>query len=166
MDLLGVVTTERLRLEPITTGHAEAMFAVLGHPEMYEYLDESPPDSVDALRQRYRALERRTSPDGTEQWLNWAVRRAEDGHHLGYVQATVRADGSASVAYVFSPGAWGRGYATEAVTGLGTRLERAAGVTTLDATVDRRNHRSIALLERLGFAPTGRTTGHDLHYER
>jgi len=160
------LTTERLCLEPITTDHAEAMFEVLGAPEIYAYLDESPPDSVDALRERYRVLERRTSPDGTEQWLNWAVRRAEDGHHLGYVQATVRADGWASVAYVLSPGTWGHGYATEAVTALAAWLETAWGVTTLDATVDRRNHRSIALLERLGFAPTGRTPGDDQHYQR
>jgi RimJ/RimL family protein N-acetyltransferase len=82
------------------------------------------------------------------------------------VQATVRADGSAAVAYVLSPGAWGRGYATEALTGLGAWLERAWGVTTLDATVDRRNRRSIALLERHGFAAAGRATGDDLRYER
>ena len=80
--------------------HADEMFAVLSDPAIYEY-ENQPPASVEWLRARFEKLESRRSADGTEQWLNWVVRRADAGL-IGYVQATVRAEGTAAIAYELS----------------------------------------------------------------
>ena len=90
---MQALATTKLQLEPLTVGHAEDMFAVLRSPLLYEYLDPKPPASIEHLRERYARLERRQSPDGAEQWLNWVVRH--NGHLIGFVQATLTKPGTA-----------------------------------------------------------------------
>jgi len=145
--------TLRLRLEPLEERHALVLFEGLRQPELYAYLDEPPPESVAALRERYRRLERRRSPDGLEAWLNWAIRLNATGRYVGYVQATARRDDSASIAYVLFRDDWGHGFAREAVGAVIEHLQRQRGTTRFLATVDARNLRSIALLEALSFVP-------------
>ena len=120
------------------------MFEVLSDPLIYEYLDFPPPPSLEHLQRVYASLERRASPDGTEQWLNWIVVR--DGAAIGLVQATVRGD-ETEVAYIFGSAHWGRGFAFEAMTAMLAHL----GGQRFFANVDARNERSIMLLTRLGF---------------
>jgi RimJ/RimL family protein N-acetyltransferase len=140
-----------LSLEPQTVEHAEEMFAVLSDPAIYEY-ENQPPASVEWLRTRFGKLESRRSADGTEQWLNWVVRSAEGGL-IGYVQATVRADGSAAIAYELSSAHWGRGLGRRAVAAMLVELVARYRVTAFDAVAKQQNWRSLRLLERLGFAP-------------
>jgi RimJ/RimL family protein N-acetyltransferase len=131
------------------------MFTVLCDPAIYEFENE-PPASLEALRERFRRLESRRSPDGREQWLNWVVRQRGDGAAVGYVQATVLADGSALIAYEFGSAWWGRGLAREAVAALIERLRSAHGAGAVGAVFKRNNVRSRRLLERLGLqAPRG-----------
>lgn len=149
------LTAGALTLEPQTAAHAEDMFELLREPALYEYLDDEPPASADALRQRFARLESRRSADGTEHWLNWVIRH--QGRLIGYVQATVQPapEGCVGwVAYVLGRAFWGHGHATLAVRALVDELVQRYGVTRLQASVDPRNRRSIALLERLGFSPT------------
>ena len=75
------------------------MFDVLSDPAIYEFLDYGPPESVDALRSTYSRLESRKSPDGSEDWLNWAV-RDDSARFVGYVQATVYPSRHAWIAFV------------------------------------------------------------------
>ncbi|HEX6370897.1 MAG TPA: GNAT family N-acetyltransferase [Longimicrobium sp.] len=150
-EALGVLTTARLRLEPIETRHAEVFFGGLQDSDLYEFIDDIAPVTVEALRERYRMLARRQSPDGSEWWLNWAVASRVDGRYLGYVQATIPRDRPALIAYVFFRAAWGKGYATEAVAHLVGYLHRTWGCAEVAARVDAGNARSIALLGRLGF---------------
>lgn len=139
-----------LVLEPQVAAHADAMFDVLADPAIYEFENE-PPASREILRARFLRLETRTSNDGAEQWLNWVVRLAA-APSMGYVQATVRRNRSANIAYVFASTYWGRGYATRSVAAMIDELAQAYGVQRLDAIAVRRNLRSLRVLERLGFA--------------
>ncbi len=152
-----------LRLEPLTTAHAEAMFEILAEPGIHRYLDYPPPPSVEHLRDVHHRLEARRSPDGSQRWLNWAIRDPE-GPLLGYVQATVTASGTAWVAYVLSTRHWGRGHGRIAVRAMVEHLETVYAVRRFLATVEVENRRSIRLLERLGFhaATTEELEGHDL----
>jgi RimJ/RimL family protein N-acetyltransferase len=136
--------TARLVLEPLTVAHAPAMFDVLRDPLIYTYLDFGPPTSLAHLQRVYAALERRASPDGTEEWLNWIV--VLDGAPIGVVQATISA-GGCEVAYILHSAHWGRGYALEAMTAMLAHL----GERAFFANVEETNARSIRLLERLGF---------------
>jgi len=148
--MMNSLETPRLLLEPQTAAHAQAMFEVLGDPAIYRY-ENAPPASLEGLCERYAKLETRRSGDGHEQWLNWVLRQ-RSGDLIGYVQATVKADGQAFVAYVLASAHWGQGLASEAVTAMLGELAARYGVHTLWAVFKRANARSRRLLERLGFA--------------
>ena len=138
-------------LEPRTAAHAEALFAVLAEPALYEFIEEDPPASVELLRRKFARSESRRSPDGSQQWLNWVV-RDEALNAAGYVQATVAADLQTHIAYMFGSAFQGRGIASTAVAQMLAIVAAEFGVTTFFAVAERKNSRSVRLAERLGFA--------------
>lgn len=140
-----------LTLEPQTAAHAAEMFVVLADPAIYEYENE-PPQSLEGLRERFAELESRRSPNGREQWLNWVI-RLPDGRLAGYVQATVHADGHASIAYELNSAFWGQGLARRSVEAMIDELAAYYGVHCVTAVLKQVNRRSLRLLQRLGFAP-------------
>jgi ribosomal-protein-alanine N-acetyltransferase len=160
-DTERTLISPRLALEPIEGRHAEALFGLLQDPSIYVYVPTEPPASVSALRERYEYLARRKSPDGREAWLNWAVRVQETGAYAGTIQATVRPDATALLAYELGAGHRGAGYATEACEAVIRELVDGHGVAEVVALVDTRNARSIRLLERLGFERTRHVVGAD-----
>lgn len=131
------------------------MFDGLQDEAIYTFIEEQPPRDLVALTTRYQALEKRRSPTGEAGWLNWTLRLADSELFIGYVQATIRQDCVAEVAYVVFPRWWGHGYATEAVSAMIGHLEQH-DVREFVARVHRDNSRSIALLRRLGFLRTDR----------
>lgn len=147
-------------LEPQTVDHAAGMFVVLSDPAIYEYENE-PPASLAWLTARFAKLESRRSADGREQWLNWVVRLPSSAL-AGYVQATVKPDGQAAIAYIFSSEHWGRGIASHAVAAMLAELARHHGVHRFFAVLKRDNFRSSRLLERLGFE-RGTLAQHEAH---
>jgi [ribosomal protein S5]-alanine N-acetyltransferase len=147
---MRAIVIGNLRLEPQLAAHAEEMFALLSDPALYRY-ENAPPASVEALRERFSRLEGRRSPDGAELWLNWVL-RLEGVGLVGYVQATVRSDGLAGIAYVLGSSHWGRGLASRAVKAMIAELGDEYGTRTVFAILKRENERSRKLLERLGFA--------------
>lgn len=152
-----------LVLEPLVSGHAEAMFEVLSDPALYRYLDHPPPPTVEHLQAVYASVEKRLSPDGSQVWLNWVVRRHGQAP-LGYVQATVMPNHTAWVGYVFSVQHWGRGHATQAVRAMLEHLAVDCGIRRFLASVEAENLQSIRLLERLEFWPAqgNELEGHEL----
>ena len=147
---MHVIETGSLTLEPQTVAHAEEMFVVLSDPAIYEYENEPPP-SLEWLRARFTKLEARRSSDGREQWLNWVI-RLPTSELIGYVQATVRANGRAAIAYALSSRYWGRGLARQAVQAMVAELVEHYQARRLSAVLKRVNLRSLRLLERLGFS--------------
>ena len=141
--------SERLIFEPLEARHASELFESLRDPELYQFLDESPPVSERSLRERFAALESRKSPDGKQLWLNWAVREKETGCAIGCVQATLE-DERAHIGYILAKHAWGKGLGAEAVSWLVRRM-LALHVTRIIATVEERNVPSLRILESLGF---------------
>ena len=148
---LKTLHTPRLRMEPLEESHAGALFEGLRHEALYEFISERAPESVEALRERYRRLATRESADGCQSWLNWALWSLPADRYVGFVQATVHRDHSADIAYVLFHDAWGHGYAREAVAALILHLREDWDARHVRASVDTRNRRSIALLESLGF---------------
>lgn len=149
---MRVIETSRLTLVPQTAEHAHEMFVVLSDPAIYEYENEPPP-SLEWLCARFARLETGRSTDGREQWLNWVI-RLPTLDLIGYVQATIRPEGRAGIAYELSSAFWGRGLASEAVAAMITELIDQYGVRNFAAVLKRGNLRSFRLLERLGFILT------------
>ena len=141
-----------LTLEPQVAAHAPELFRVLIETGVHDFLDDAPPPSPLALRERLARLETRGSADGREQWLNWVIRLAT-GEVAGFVQATVPQVRPAWIAFVLGSSHWGRGIAHRASLAMMAELHLAYGVTHLLASAERKNARSTSLLQRLGFAP-------------
>jgi len=151
-----VLETDRLRLEPLRVPHARELFPLYQDARIYRFIPQEPPASLETLEARCRRLEKRLSHDGREAWLNWVVRSKETGRVMGRIEATVREDATAGIAYELSPLFWGAGIATEACGRILDLLFGPYAVDEIDALVDTRNASSIRLLERLGFTRTGR----------
>lgn len=152
-----------LTLEPQCASHADAMYAVLRDSALFIYLDDAPPTSAAALRERFARLESRRSADGREQWLNWVI-RLDTGELAGFVQATVCEAGLAWIAFLIGREFWGQGIAQRAARAVLDEASQHYAVTHWLATADQRNQRSIRLLTHLGFtqAPPAMRAEHDV----
>ena len=142
----------RLVFEPLRAAHAALLFPLLADPRLYAYVPDEARATVALLAERFAELEAGAPAGTNETWLNWVIRRAADGAAIGTLQATVEPDARAWLGYLLAPSAWGHGYATEACDWLVGELARRHGVHELLASVDVRNAKSIAVLERVGFA--------------
>lgn len=167
-DPEALLFTERLRLEPIRAAHAVELFPLLSDARLYEHIPQDPPPDVAALERRYARLQHRASDDGSQRWLNWALRALDaDGTPLvGTAQATVLPAGEsqparALIAYELGHAWQGRGYATEACRRVLALLFHDYAVQRVIAECDTLNAASIRLLERLGFVQAGITKDAD-----
>ncbi len=142
--------SERLRIEPIRSAHAERVLASLQNPAIYIYLPEDPP-TAEALQKRYDFLEKGSSPDGQELWLNWVAFLRDSMTPIGTFQATLPKGKAGAFAYVVFPSFWRQGYAREMATCLLTHLFEAHSIPSLFAEIDTRNIGSIRLVESLGL---------------
>lgn len=147
----SVLQTERLLLEPLHEHHAQHLFPLLVDPRIYTFIPQDPPASLPELQLRYKQLQIRSSPDGAEVWLNWAIYLKTQQQYAGLVQATIGATKIAYLAYELNPKFWGLGYASEACRQVIKMLFTEHQVREIIAEVDTRNVASTKLLERLLF---------------
>jgi ribosomal-protein-alanine N-acetyltransferase len=147
--------TPRLLLEPILPAHAPMLNESLQDAELYRFIPQDPPPSLEALTDRYDFLSARRSPDGHEAWLNWAVRDKRSGDYVGTLEATVEEDPLAFIAYMVFVPYQRRGFAAEACGQLLEHLVDDYRVGVVAAEIDTRNTASIALVESLGFERVG-----------
>jgi len=145
-----VISSRRLRGEPVERRHAAAMFEVLNDASVYRFLPDDPP-SLDRLERQYEFLTAGRSPNGEESWLTWILIPWGSSEPIGFVQATVTQRAAAYVAYVLHPRHWRQGYGREAVTALLDVVFRMQGVDRAIAEIDTRNAASIGLVQALGF---------------
>ena len=157
IDEIGTsaLDTVRLALEPLRVDHAEEMAPLLGDAALYGFTEVGPP-TLEELRARYVRQVAGASPDGAERWLNWIVRRREDGRAAGFVQATLAEDpppATAVLAWVVGVQSQGQGYAREAAGAVVARLDHA-GVQRFVAYIHPEHAASMAVARSLGMAPT------------
>ncbi len=96
-----VLHTQRLVLEPLKQHHAALLYPILQDPQIYCYIPQEPPTSIEILQQHYQKLERRLSPTDEEAWLNWAVCLKSREQFIGRVEASISSKRSADFAYMF-----------------------------------------------------------------
>jgi len=113
------LSSDRLRLSPLTPEDAAELVVVLSDPSLYRFMGGAPP-KLEELQHRYRMLATRRSPDGEELWLNWVIRDRHTQNALGTLEATVRVGESsvAHIAWVLGTNAQGNGYASESARAL------------------------------------------------
>jgi RimJ/RimL family protein N-acetyltransferase len=135
--------------------HAIQMWPVLDDPALHVYIGGEPP-TLEQLQRRYALQVVGRSPDGSQQWLNWVLRRRDTGQLAGTVQATVSdLDGSvtAEIAWVIGTSHQGQGFAKEAARALVDWL-REHGVRVVIAHVHPRHEASQAVAAAAGLKAT------------
>lgn len=159
--------TLRLVLEPLTVDHAGEMVPVLADERLYAFTGGTPP-TLEELGARYARQASGRSPDGVERWLNWIVRRSEDGVAVGFVQAAISEDPpptAAVLAWVVGVRFQGHGYAREAATALAAWLA-GTGVSRLVAYIHPEHTASMAVARALGLTPTDARVDAEVVWER
>ncbi|MFJ5552785.1 GNAT family N-acetyltransferase [Streptomyces sp. NPDC093225] len=152
------LTTPRLRLEPLRVDHAPEAVSVFDDVRLHTWTGGTPA-TLAQLEARYARQSAGRSPDGTQGWLNWMLRRTSDAHLVGTVQATLYHPPSAtgieaSLAWVVGTAHQGHGYAREGARAMAAWL-RTQGVTRLAAYVHPEHEASMSVARALGLRPTG-----------
>jgi RimJ/RimL family protein N-acetyltransferase len=164
---MTVFETERLIVRPWTDG-AEDLARILdiySRVEVTRWLGNPVPMAT--LDEARAALERWSAIAAADGRLGvWAMQRRADNKVVGSVLVKHLPNSEEiEVGWNLHPEAWGNGYATEG--GRGAIVHAfAGGVAELFAVVRPGNGPSLAVCERLGMAPLGRTTRwYDLELE-
>jgi RimJ/RimL family protein N-acetyltransferase len=146
--------TERLRIRPLRpTEDAEPLHELWGDPEAMRFVrpDRTPLD-VDGVRSRLEDVVRRQ--DG---WGFWAVEERDSERLVGAAGLfPLEWKGpEIEVAYHVLPCAWGRGYATEAASGLVDAAWRETDLDRVVAVAFEENRASTRVMEKLGMTYEG-----------
>lgn len=150
-----VIVTPRLTLRPFRPADLPAFLAYRNDPEVARFQGWATPMSEEAARDFLDENARPSWP--LAGGIQIAVALTASDELLGdlYVAEYGGDSRQAIIGYSLARQQQGRGYATEAVSGLLEQLFRAHGLHRVVATVDARNGPSIALLERLGMRREG-----------
>jgi len=149
------LSSGRLELEPLCPEHADEMAPLLDDVGLHTFIGGAPA-TRDELKGRYIRQVVGRSPDGSQRWLNWVVRRRDSGQAVGTTQATVSehdAGLTADVAWVIGASQQRQGYAQEAAKVM-VRWLRHQGVEVVVAHLHPQHQASIAVARAVGLAPT------------
>jgi len=162
LRMCSSLKSNRLKLEPLGERHADEFFEPLQDDALYRWLSMDRPGSLQWLRDHWRGIESRLSPDQQTAWPTWALRRESDGVCVGRVDAEITlALHASNIGYYLFPAFWGQGYATEAVVAV-TRYLLGQEVCRLVATVTVGNFASERVLQKAGYRFTRILKGHDV----
>lgn len=156
---LMILTTERLRLSPLRSSDAPALFAILGDAEAMRFWDR-PAVARTAIAAEIVASQLAAMEDG--HFLYWTVWR--DGDAIGSVDLSALdfTHLRGEIGFLFRRDQWGQGYGREAMRAV---IDHAFGqlkLQRLEARVHAANASAKKLIRLLGFEPEGRLSGYVL----
>ncbi len=137
---------------PLTVSDVENLVPILHCEEVFAFIGGMPSRDDFTLGLR-RALKGPGEKNVDEHWINFAARLVETGELIGRIEATIHHN-LAEVAFLFNPGVWGHGYATEGLLWLHNYLRDNHNVSAIWATTHPKNARSGALLRKVGYKQT------------
>lgn len=145
--------TPRLRLKPMDEGDRGFVLSVFSNPAVTRYLfDEDP---ITGMEGAERIIRLYIAPEakGQHRWI--LVRRA-DGVKMGTcgLHQWDEAARTVDIGYDLLPAYQGSGYMREAAQAVIDFARRTLGASAVHAHIAVENGASIALAERLGFAPS------------
>jgi ribosomal-protein-alanine N-acetyltransferase len=143
-----IIRTERLLLRRAEVRDLQAMHAILSNAEAMRYWSTPPHASLHQSREWLKDM--MASPEGESD--DFVVEY--DGQVIGKAGFWRLPE----IGYIFDPGSWGQGLASECLSALIGRVFSRFDIEALLADVDPRNTASLRLLTKLGFVETHRAT--------
>jgi ribosomal-protein-alanine N-acetyltransferase len=152
---MRIIRTPRLRLVPVTSANAAALWEVLQGPELRDYQDL--PDVNRAQFVRIVGARPTRLGSGSAGRFEWLVHYASGNEALGWVSLRISESNrfAAEVGYSVVHVHRGRGIATEAVGALVEEGFRRGRLREIRAFCLPENRASRAVLRNLGFADEG-----------
>ncbi|GIT89575.1 N-acetyltransferase [Jannaschia pagri] len=145
-----ILITDRLRLRGLGAGDRTGFLRLTGDPRVRRFLGGVQP--YDVRQARFAAL---TAPP-ISGW-SWAVTKPESDTMLGVIELSRHKDGEDhEVSYQFDPDQWGNGFASEAARRVRVFAITDLGLPRIIAETQTANHRSRAVLDRLGMVEIAR----------
>lgn len=155
-----ILETERLNLLPLEVSDADLLFPLMNDAEVMAHWDVPEIDDPDLVR---AIVAGQVEDMAGGRALYWAMRTLQGDEFLGCCDLSDidRWHKRAEVGFMLGRGAWGRGYALEAMQAV-IAYAASTGLRRLTARTHLGNRRSDALLEKLGFKEEGLLRGHVL----
>jgi len=145
--------TADLTFYVLTQEHAEHVFAPLCDNDLYTFIPDTVPDSVEKLQERYTFLQAGSKNLG-EVWYNWILFSEVHDAYVGLFQSTVRVGGETEISYFVFKKFWGNQYGTKAGRQVVKFLFEKYQINSIFAYIDSRNTYSQRVVENLGFIQT------------
>ena len=151
---LPALETPRLTLRGVTLDDVDALYAIYSDPEVMRYWSWPAWTHPDQARALVRSIE-----EGLERGdlLEWGVERRGERRLIGTVTLArwERPHRRAEIGFALARACWGQGLMKEAVAAAIRFGFEALELVRIEADVDPRNARSLALLTSLGFVREG-----------
>jgi RimJ/RimL family protein N-acetyltransferase len=152
--MLQELLTDRLCLRSLQRSDAEKLFAYRRHSEVLRYQTWEPQSLEEVVEFIYSMSEREFNQTG---WHQIALALREDDSLIGDCGIHILEEDAriAEIGITIDPAFQSRGYASEALAAVLTRLFVELEKHRVIASVDPRNLPSIALMERIGMRKEG-----------
>ena len=148
-----ILETNRLRLEPLTTGDGPLLFPMMADSQVMAFWDVAEIDDPDVVTQM---VENQMDEMAKGRGVFWAIRTLADATFIGTCDLSDidRRHKRAEVAFMLDRESWGNGYAQEAMTSI-TTYAASVGLRRLLARTQLGSRPSDSLLEKSGFQEEG-----------
>lgn len=147
---MTILTTPRLRLEPMADAHFDALFAINSLPEVMRYITGKP-DSADDTRAGIERVKARWAALGFS-W--WSMFELASGQLVGACGVMYLGNDPANpheLGWRLHPAQWGRGYASEAAARIAQFAFEDLQAPLVSAICHPDNAASIRVMQRLGM---------------
>lgn len=147
--------TPRLLLKDLTTSDAQALIEYRSLPEVTQFQGWAPTSVEDGLQFiREDICHEMNQPDT---WFQFGIFRREDQVMIGDLGMHFILDlpDDVEIGVTVAPAYQGKGFASEAVVCVLDFIFKTLGKSKAVASVDPKNHKSMALMKRVGFQLEG-----------
>jgi RimJ/RimL family protein N-acetyltransferase len=158
---MTVLTTARLRLEPMGDSHFDGLYALNREPAVMRYITGKP-DTPEDTRAMIERVKLRWREFGFS-W--WCFVERETGQIIGAgcIQHLGRDAGNPlEIGWRLRPEKWGRGYASEAANAMAAFAFDTLDADLLCAVCQPENHPSSRVMERLGMHYKGQEEWYEM----
>jgi len=148
------LTTERLRLEPLTAEHTDLLVELDSDPEVLRFIFGRALSREEVLTEHLpRRLRDDGPPRGIGYWAGFHLAESQDAGFVGWWTLAVDPDDAdtAELGYRLRREAWGQGYATEGSRALLDHAFHTLGLPRVWATTMAVNAGSRAVMEKVGM---------------